>query len=149
MDDPAKRPHLHPRDSSICPVPLHQWRACMRRVSPLCGLIAPGLAVEFTIHVHQRHLPGCVPFHLILSSMPVVWIKSSADRADNIPQWLAETRQHTGPCHPTVPSMYKGFDGDSLVSPTAVQLPPVPFYNLSNLRPGAVVICSFLRHSLS
>ena len=36
----------------------------------------------------------------------------------------------------------------SLVSSTAVQLPQVPFYNLSNLRPGAVVICSFLRHSI-
>ena len=96
----SRCPHLHPRDLSSCPVPLHQWRSCMRRVLPLCGLIAPGLAVEFIICVHQGHLPGRVPFHLILSSMPVVWINSSADRADDISQWLAETRQHTGSVPP-------------------------------------------------
>ena len=45
--------------------------------------------------------------------------------------------------HPTVPRIYKRFDvRRSLVSSAAVQLSPVPFSNLSNLRPGAVVICS-------
>ena len=51
--------------------------------------------------------------------------------------------------HPTVPRMYKRFDVRSLVSSAAVQLSPVPFSNLSNLRPGAVVISSLLRHFLS
>ena len=36
--------------------------------------------------------------------------------------------------------MYKRFDVGSLVSSAAVQLSPVPFSNLSNFRPGAVVI---------
>ena len=48
--------------------------------SPLYGLIAPGLAAIEFIHVHQA-------IHLILYSMPVVWINSSADQADKIPHW--------------------------------------------------------------
>ena len=73
----------------------------MRRVSALCGLIAPGLVVEFTIYIHQGRLPGRVRFHLILYSMPVVWINSSADRADNIPQLKLDNTPD--PCQPTVP----------------------------------------------
>ena len=49
--------------------------------------------------------------------------------------------------HPT--EMYKMVDVRSLVSSAAVQLSPVPSSNLSDLRPGAVVICPLLRHSLS
>ena len=47
------------------------------------------------------------------------------------------------------PKIYKGFEMHSLVSSAAVQPTPVLLSYLSNFRPGAVVICSSSRHSIS